>query len=196
VRLGPPQVGAVAALAIEPMPAELGAVDAEAAVDEAVLVVDGTEAVENGRFDTARRAAISVQRLADAAPSADVVVDMPAAAQSSEVTVNALEPAPSPRQSTADEPDLAAASIFVQVAPSIFVQVAPTPETAGVQAAAIRSDRATITVQVVPPLAQILPTIQALIPSTGGPNAVALATGLIALGGLGVALRRVGRKRH
>jgi hypothetical protein len=87
------------------------------------------------------------------------------------------------------------------VAASFFAQVSPTPETAGVQTVSITSDRVAITVQVLPPLEEILrrvqalPPINALIPSTGGPTAVALATGLFALGGLGVWLRRVGRDR-
>jgi LPXTG-motif cell wall-anchored protein len=69
------------------------------------------------------------------------------------------------------------------------------PETAGVQTAAISTDRASIHVLVLPPLEQILPAIAAFIPSTGGPAAAALAIGLLGLGGLGVYLRRHSRRR-
>jgi hypothetical protein len=66
------------------------------------------------------------------------------------------------------------------------------PETAGVQTSAIGgSDRTSIRVLIMPPLDQILPPIAALIPSTGGPTAVALAVVLASLGGLGFWLRRV-----
>jgi hypothetical protein len=69
------------------------------------------------------------------------------------------------------------------------------PETAGVQTAAISTDRASIHVLVLPPLDQILPTLAGFIPSTGGPSAAALAISLVALGGLGVWLRRRGMRR-
>jgi hypothetical protein len=69
------------------------------------------------------------------------------------------------------------------------------PEANGVQASSIGSDRTSIRVLVLPPLNQILPAIAAMIPSTGGPSAAALALGLIALGGLGVRLRRIGLRR-
>jgi len=71
----------------------------------------------------------------------------------------------------------------------------PDPETAGVQTAAISTDRASIHVLVLPLLEQILPAIAAFIPSTGGPSAAALAIGLVALGGVGVWLRRRGARR-
>jgi hypothetical protein len=114
---------------------------------------------------------------------APAVVTLP-----SKLAVSTAEPTPVPQQQ-ADEPATFAAA-------SLFAQVSPTPETAGVQAAAVPSNRTAVSVQVVPPLAQILPAIRATIPSTGGPSAVALATGLVGLGGLGVWLRHAGRKRR
>jgi hypothetical protein len=69
------------------------------------------------------------------------------------------------------------------------------PETAGVQTAAISTDRASIHVLVLPALEQVVTAIVGFIPSTGGPAAAALLTGLGTLGGVGVWLRRVGRRR-
>jgi len=69
------------------------------------------------------------------------------------------------------------------------------PETAGVQTAAIATDRASIHVLVLPALEQIVTAIAAFIPSTGGPGVAVLLIGLTALGGVGVWLRRVGRRR-
>jgi hypothetical protein len=69
------------------------------------------------------------------------------------------------------------------------------PETAGVQTAAIATDRASIHVLVLPALEQVVTAIAAFIPSTGGPGVAALLIGLTALGGLGVWLRRAGKRR-
>jgi hypothetical protein len=69
------------------------------------------------------------------------------------------------------------------------------PETAGVQIAAIGTDRASIHVLVLPALEQVATAIAAFIPSTGGPGVAALLIGLTALGSLGVWLRRVGKRR-
>jgi hypothetical protein len=71
----------------------------------------------------------------------------------------------------------------------------PEPETAGVQTAAISTDRASIHVLVLPPLAQVVTAIAAFIPSTGGPTAAAIAFALASLGGVGVWLRRAGTRR-
>ena len=76
-----------------------------------------------------------------------------------------------------------------------FPQVSPTPETAGVQAASITSDRAAISVQIFPPLDRILPAIGALLPSTGGPSLALASAVLLVIGSLGIFLRRIGRAR-
>jgi hypothetical protein len=73
----------------------------------------------------------------------------------------------------------------------------PQTETAGVQSqAAVSPDRTSIRLQILPPLDQILPALSQTIPSTGGPAAATLAVGLAALGGLGVWLRHLGRRRR
>jgi hypothetical protein len=77
----------------------------------------------------------------------------------------------------------------------LFPQVSPTPETAGVQTASISSDRTAITIQIMPLVQRILPTIGAMIPSTGGPSAALFGSALLAVGGLGLWLRRAGRER-
>ena len=62
-----------------------------------------------------------------------------------------------------------------------------TPETAGVQTvAAATPDRTAIIVQIAPQLQQMIRTIVAILPSTGGPSLIVLASTLLALGGLGV----------
>jgi hypothetical protein len=70
------------------------------------------------------------------------------------------------------------------------------PETAGVQTAALATDRTSIQVQILPPLEQVLTIIGAMLPSTGGPGALALAAGLVGLGGAGIWLRRTGSRRQ
>jgi hypothetical protein len=92
------------------------------------------------------------------------------------------------------DPLFATVFLFAQTSPAADSS-SPETETAGVQTAALSSDRASIRVLVLPPLEQILPAIAAFIPSTGGPGPAALAIGLVGLGGLGVWLRRHGRRR-
>jgi hypothetical protein len=50
-------------------------------------------------------------------------------------------------------------------------------------------------VQILPAIQQIVSAISAMLPSTGGPGAAALGLGLLGLGGLGIWLRRAGRRR-
>lgn len=70
------------------------------------------------------------------------------------------------------------------------------PETAGVQTAALSTDRTSIQVQILPALEQVVTAIGAMLPSTGGPGALALAAGLVGLGGAGFWLRRAGVRRQ
>jgi hypothetical protein len=72
----------------------------------------------------------------------------------------------------------------------------PRAETAGVQSASLGSDRTSIMVQIIEPLKQIMPAINAILPSTGGPSTPLVALVLFGLGGVGVGLRRVGLRRR
>jgi hypothetical protein len=91
----------------------------------------------------------------------------------------------------------------VFAATQLFPRLEPTPDasgdtqTAGVQTAFITSNRAAISVQIILPQ-RLVTAIVTIIPSTGGPSAAILGGGLIALGGVGVWLRRTGRatRRH
>jgi hypothetical protein len=136
-------------------------------VVDASVVIDDAEAVEAARLD-----AVRLQPIVEATP---VPAAEPVAAASAQPVVD----------------DWFAAF----AAADVFPQAVPTPETAGVQAASLTSDRTAITVQVVPPFERVLQAIGAVIPSTGGPTAIALATALIALGALGLGLRWAGRER-
>jgi hypothetical protein len=59
-------------------------------------------------------------------------------------------------------------------------------------AAAAGPDRTSILVQIMPALGQVLPSIKAMLPSTGGPSLVVLGLGVVVFGSLGLWLRRAG----
>jgi hypothetical protein len=114
---------------------------------------------------------------------------------------------PTPASNSSDPTDQSAGSILVADVASGLAQVGPHPtatpqstpapdtQTAGIQTASVSTDRTSIRLQILPPLGQILPAIGATITSTGGPAAATLAVGLAGLGGLGVWLRHLGRRR-
>ena len=123
--------------------------------------------------------------MADGPAANAPTLDSPAALEQSAALEAAAQP-PAPAKGAFDDS-------------LIFQQSDPTndpPETAGVQTASIApGDRTSILVSIGPPLNQMISTLVAIVPSTGGPSIAVLATALLALGGVGLWLRRSGRIR-
>lgn len=160
-------------------------------------------------------------RLASAPP--DRAAAMRASAGSTEAFANAsqgtssqsIASPPSGDASTLEAASELASTDTAQAAPAtqsadaanfaagkLFAQPRPTPhaanqdvEAAGVQAVSITPDRTAILVQVAPQIQRITSAIGGMIPSTGGPGALAVVTLLVSIGGAGVWLRRAGRRR-
>jgi nicotinate-nucleotide--dimethylbenzimidazole phosphoribosyltransferase len=134
--------------------------------------------------------------VAEPAATQPVAEDQPSAAEPAAPAPVAIDQAAALEQALElSAPTAPARSTFSETL--VYQQSDPTndiPETAGVQTASIAApDRTSIVVAIAPPVTQIISTIVAILPSTGGPSAVALATALLGLGGVGVWLRRSGR---
>ena len=102
-------------------------------------------------------------------------------------------PVPSRAQDVASDDGMAAAEVVADAELFAASNAVPTPQTAGVQTAAVSSDRTSIVVQIMPPVQQAVAAIRAAIPSTGGPSAAVLASVLVGIGAFGLFLRRAGR---